>query len=222
MRNLLCYLLLVALPFGLFAQDKNALMSDDDYLMNMKMTLKVMNMGQSLGQYQQVVKGLDHFAQERQDDWLPPYYAAYTYVQMVFMANNNKQKAEFIEKAQFFIDQAKEREENNAEILVVQAYIYQAAKEAEPELEEQYDDLFSSTLEDAALLDPQNPRVDYLRAENEFFNSSLNKDNTACPLIQKALAKFDQQKEEKTENELLPIWGEDLTRYMGMLCEKKK
>ncbi len=77
---------------------------------------------------------------------------------------------------------------------------------------QKYGALFDQHLKEAAKLDPQNPRVDYLRGTNLFYtpeNFGGGKDK-AKPLFESALKKFETF---KSPTSYSPTWGKGESEY---------
>ncbi len=158
--------------------------------------------------------------QQAPTEWLPPYYAAYCYTVMAFMTKKDLTlKDTYLISAQYHLDKALRIDSNNVEVLVVQAYIYQMKVDVNPTNRlQEYGTLALMSLEKATTINPNNPRIYYLQAQNLFFappyaGGGLDR---ACPIATIAASKYETYSSPST---LHPKWGEAMTNYMQRVCQ---
>ena len=193
--------------------------TDSEYFSNMKQAIAIMDVAMDKSQLQQAINFFTEISDDQPKEWLPPYYAAYCYATMCFLERDKILKDTYLNKGQSFIDRAFSIQPGNAEILVLQAYIYQQRVEIDPTNRiDDYGTLVNIALEDAAKLDPENPRLHYLIAHTTFFapESSGGGMVKGCPLVQVAVKKYE---ENPPLNDIAPKWGAALTNYMQTICE---
>lgn len=161
----------------------------------------------------------DIIARQAPSEWLPPYYASYCFTVMAFMTKRDLAlKDTYLISAQYHLDQTAKIDSNNVEVAVLQAYIYQMKVDVNPANRlEQYGTLAALSLEEAISIDPENPRIYYLKAQNFFFapeyaGGGLGK---ACPIAQVAASKYTKH---NTPSPLHPKWGAAMTNYMQQVC----
>lgn len=193
--------------------------TDSEYFSNMKQAIAIMDVAMDKSQLQQAINFFTEISDDQPKEWLPPYYAAYCYATMCFMERDRILKDTYLNKAQSFVDRAFSIQPGNAEILVLQAYIYQQRVEIDPTNRiDDYGTLVNIALEDATKLDPENPRLHYLIAHTTFFapESAGGGMIKGCPLVNLAMQKYE---ENPPLNEIAPKWGAALTSYMQTICE---
>lgn len=191
------------------------------YFKSMKAAIDIMDKAISTDQLKSVAQQFVQISQSTQfKAWLPDYYAAYCLATASLKATDPETKDYLLKQAQSLIDRAKKVSPQNAEIAVVQAYIYQLNVEVNPtERATQYGTLLQLAMEDARNLDPNNPRLYYLQAltlflSPEYAGGGLQK---AYPVIKQAAQKYTAA---KPATAIAPKWGEAMTNYMQSVCEK--
>jgi len=192
---------------------------ESEYYANMKQGIDIMDKAMDLAQLEQAANFFTEISNEQPKEWLPPYYAAYSFATMCFLEKDRIKRDQHLDKAQTYIDRAFTIQPGNPEIMVLQAYIYQQRVEVDPtNRTEDYGTLVQVAIEDAKKLDPDNPRLHFLIAQTTFFapESLGGGIAKACPLVKTAIQKYA---ENKPLMDIAPKWGEALTNYMNTICE---
>lgn len=162
----------------------------------------------------------DRIAQKEANKWLPYYYASYANFSVLFFNQDLSidQKTAILDKAQQELDKALKINENESEIYVLQAFIYQM-RITDPSLGYKYSTLSNEALAKAKTLNPHNPRYYYLKGTNLFYTPAEfgGGKEAAKPLFGKAAELFSKVSHENT---LMPIWGEQHNSIMLQQCNK--
>jgi hypothetical protein len=162
----------------------------------------------------------ERIAKAEKDNWLPPFYAAYTLVISSFEVKDEATLKLKIEKATELLNQASSSSPNNPEIMIVKALANTAYINFDAQ---KYGMTFSGKNEfiyqTALKIAPNNPRVILSKAEwdmgsAQFFGSSIE---PYCKDIKRALGFF--QNEEKSEVKFYPDWGEKKAQKILDDCE---
>lgn len=196
---------------------------DSIYLANMKQGINIMDKAMDIGQLAQAALFFEDTADEYPHLWLPVYYAAYCYSLMAFLEKNLISKDNYLDNAQQWVERAGFLNTGNVEILIVQALIYQERVQVNPaERMSEYGTMNIITLENAEKLDPNNPRIYYLRAQNMFLTPEIAGGGLqkACPLVEIAAQKYTAQKFDPES--IQPKWGAAMTEYMLQICNYGK
>lgn len=196
---------------------------DSLYYANMLQGITIMDKAMDVGQLAQAALFFEDTYDQYPLRWLPSYYAAYCYGLMAFLEKNPVLKDNYLDNAQHWLDRANQLNPNNIEIIVVQALIYQERVQVNPaERMPEYGTLSIITLENAEQLDPNNPRIYYLRAQNMFLTPEIAGGGLqkACPLIEIAAQKYAAQQNDP--NSIMPKWGRVMTDYMLQICNYGK
>lgn len=207
-----------------FAQAQKAEKAD------MLRAIEILDKANSLQQVEQSAKYFAMISEDEGIDWLPAYYAAYSNTLMSSMASNETERDGYLNDAQVYVDKAKLLSPENAEVLLVQAYIYQMRIEGNPaKKSEEYAPLVEDLFEEVGDLEPNNPRLYFLQGQNLFFGtpppttkeeiaaSKESPASKACPMISKSVELF---KTHKPESNLHPSWGAPMAAYISAVCER--
>lgn len=155
-------------------------------------------------------------AEKEKDKWQPSYYTALAYIQKgrsQMQNGNNAALEETADQAQKFVDAAESLEKNNSEIHLLQKMIYSLKMMVNPmERFRTFGSKAEEELKKAEQLDPSNPRVTLIKAEDvyytpEQFGGSKTK---GMELFKTALEKFNAF---KPKTVLDPNWGKMEAQY---------
>ena len=143
-------------------------------------------------------------------DWLPRYYQAYALVINVFQSKEDGDaKDKTLDQAEAALAQARQLKGDESELLVLQAYVYQARLGISPLLRGmKYARLVTEAVAQAKALNPNNPRPYLVGANNVYYTPSMfgGGAEAAKPLYEEAKAKFAAY---QPANALLPNWGQN-------------
>ena len=218
MKTTLLTLALAAASFAAAAQSKTASpapaaapvasAAPDAYTAMMAATIAEQNAAGPAAQPAAIAK-LERAASARPADWLPRYYQARGYVKIGFASPDDDQKDHAFDQAQAALDQAKKLPgANQAEVLVLQAYLYQGRIMVSPMTRGMaYASRVGEALEQARKLEPQNPRVYLVMANDLYYRPAIfgGGPEKAKPLYEKAKALFATY---QPATPLSPSWGE--------------
>jgi len=184
----------------------------------MKTNIEKMYESQSSAELLALANRFERISQAEKDKWLPGYYAAYCFTSSTFfdkMEADEKHKQ--LDKAQNFLDQLKKNFKKQSEIFALQALVYQL-RITDMSKGYKYSKLAGEAISVAEKLNPENPRVYYLRGSNtfhtpKFFGGGAEK---AKPDLAKAAEMFDTV---EPENELMPNWGAPHNNQLLSKCK---
>ncbi len=156
------------------------------------------------GKMKEASQLFERISSAEKENWLPPYYAAYTEVLTSFNIKEEATLNAKLNRAQELLDMAKSISENNPEIIILQAllntaYIAFDGQKYGMSLSGKNSQLYAKALEIA----PKNPRVllgfaEWNMGTAQFFGQSTK---PYCEQIQKAI---DLSKEEKNTTAFYP------------------
>ncbi|MBT8261202.1 MAG: hypothetical protein KJO05_00160 [Bacteroidia bacterium] len=149
----------------------------------------------------------ERIAQAENENWLPPFYVAQINVFSSFNEQDKEKMVAQMDKARNFLNDAKARTENNAEVVVLEAQLLTAwvvydgqqyGMKYSPKIAELYQKAFE--------IDPENPRVVLGKAQwdigsAKFFNQPTD---VYCDDIRKAIELFGK---EEPAGEFYPTGG---------------
>ncbi len=151
------------------------------------------------------------------DEWLPRYYAAYCFVTSTLYGElSEDEKHRKLDMAQTEMDILSERFPAESEIHVLQAFLYEL-RITDISKGMKYSGMANEELAQAEKMNPENPRIYYLRGTNTFHTPKMfgGGPESAKPLFEKAAAKFETF---KLQNNLYPDWGKEHNIQMLSQC----
>jgi len=159
----------------------------------------------------------ERIADAEKTQWQPYYYAALTQVDAALMMNMQKAGASktdpMADKAEALLGKAEALAKDNSEIFVVKKMIANLRMMADPMNRYMtYGPQGAQALEMAKSLNPTNPRVTLLEAEDKFFTPEQfgGSKSEAKRLFEDALKKYEAF---KPATSLDPVWGKPTVQY---------
>jgi len=186
----------------------------------MKQNLEIVRSNSESTSYSNLGDEFEKIAKHNKQRFEPLYYSAYCYIISSWQITDVTKKTVVLSKAKLQIDKAIKISSNNDELLVLEAFYYQAMIMTNPKKYGQsYSAKANELLQKAKELNNINPRAEFLLAQNVYYRPAQygGGKKVALPLFEKAATLFEQQ---NTDNYLLPIWGEQTNAAMIKQCEK--
>lgn len=160
----------------------------------------------SATELQTLANQFERIANAETDKWLPNYYAAYCLVRSThFDGLDEDVKKEQLDKAQQIVDKLMKNYDNESEVHALQAFIYQL-RITDIASGAKYSRKAATSIATAEKLNPENPRVYYLRGSNTFHTPKFigGGAEKAKPDLERAAAIFEVEKQKES---LMPTWG---------------
>jgi hypothetical protein len=191
-----------------------------NYEETMKVNIQKLNTEFTASGLSNLAGQFERIANAEPGKWHPRYYTAYCYVWATAvgeMAAEDKHK--LLDLAQVQMDILQKSFKKESEIFALQAFLYQM-RITDMSKGFKYSSLASEALAEAEKLNPNNPRIYYLRGNNTFhtpkaFGGGKEK---AKPMFEKAAALFESQ---KPANAIEPAWGSEHNKQMLAECDSK-
>ena len=188
------------------------------YEETMKQNIDKLNQLRSATELVDLANQFDRIGQKETDKWLPGYYAAYSYISILFFNQDltNEQKQGYLDQAQKQIDHILTITDKESEIFALQGMLYEM-RISDPAEGYKYSTLSNEALSKAELMNAENPRVFYLKGLNLFYTPAQYGGGAAIakPLFEKAASLFEKSKDNTS---LLPAWGEYHNNMMLKQC----
>lgn len=165
---------------------------------------------------QALANDFQRIADKEKDKWQPSYYTALAYIQKgrSQMQNGNNEALETAaDQAQKFVDAAESLEKNNSEIHLLQKMIYSLKMMVNPmERFRTFGAKAEEELKKAEQLDPSNPRVTLIKAEDTYYTPEQfgGSKTKGMELFKTSLEKFNTF---KPKTALDPNWGKTEAQY---------
>jgi len=202
MKKLIITLVLVSLfSFGF---------ANEAYEKAMSLSIEKLFQVKTIPEYVDVANQFERISQIEKAEWLPLYYASFSYIMISFQEPDNVKKDTFLDQAQKYLDQAKAIDPNESELYMLQGFLYPSRINVDPMNRGMlYIGDMNKSLDKALELNPDNPRVYYLRATMTFHMPEAYGGGAAkaLPLYLTADEKF---KIFKPKTAISPNWGKEL------------
>jgi hypothetical protein len=174
----------------------------------MKQNIEKMNQLHSPTDLVDLANQFDRIGQKETFQWLPGYYAAFSYISILFFNQEltNEQKQGYLDQAQKQIDHILTITDKESEIYALQGMLYQM-RISDPAEGYKYSMLSNEALSKAEIMNHENPRVYYLKGMNLFYTPAQygGGAGAAKPMFEKAASLFEKSKDSTS---ILPSWGE--------------
>ena len=202
MKKLIATLILVSLfSFGF---------ANEAYEKAMSLSIEKLFQVKSIPEYIDVANQFERISQIEKAEWLPLYYASFSYIMISFQEPDNAKKDAFLDQAQKYLDQAKAIDPNESELYMLQGFLYPSRINVDPMNRGMlYIGDMNKSLDKALELNPDNPRVYYLRATMTFHMPEAYGGGAfkALPLYVTADEKF---KIFRPKTVISPNWGKEM------------
>lgn len=172
----------------------------------------------SEGKNTEAVATFERIALVEKDNWLPNYYVALINTLSSFETEDKQKAKSMLETAQVALDEAMNKDKQNAELLVVQGLIYTGWIMIDPMTNGmKYSGYANSTYAKATKIAADNPRVLFCKAEFEMGSAKyFGQDTTPmCEQIAKSIPLFENF---KPETPFHPNWGLERAKEVVIDC----
>jgi hypothetical protein len=166
---------------------------------------------------QDLSAAFERIGEAEKTQWLPFYYAALTQVNAAYMMGMENLKADKVDpiadKAEALLNKAEALQKSHSEIFVLKKMIASLRMMADPMSRYMtYGPVAAEALQTAKTLNPENPRVFLLDAQDKFFTPEQfgGSKAEAKKLFEQALQKYDSF---KPATPLDPVWGRSTAQY---------
>ena len=200
--------------FNLNAQDQK------DYEQKLETSLAGLQVANSYNDMQQHSNSIERIAKMTPNDWLTNYYAAYSLVLSSYKLDKDDIDDQ-LDKAQVYLDKCLEIDKSIADVHVLQAWLHSARISVSPMMRGmRYSSKSTTSLEMAEKLEPNNPRLFYMKGQNLFYRPAMfgGGAEAAMPEYQKAAKLFESYKKPSS---LWPSWGKNINAVMLKRCKEK-
>jgi tetratricopeptide (TPR) repeat protein len=163
----------------------------------------------------------DMIADKWENEWSSNYFAAYAKVILSFIVQDSKKKDLFLDEADKYFEKVKSLDSQNDETYVLAALNTSARITVDGQNRGiQYSGTVNQYLEKAEKINPDNPRIYYLKGSSLFYQPEMygGGKEKAKPYFEKAKELF--VKETKTSI-LKPHWGEKQNLDYLKQCDEK-
>lgn len=184
--------------------------ANEAYQKAMSQSIEKLFQAKTIPEYLEIANQFERISQIEKAEWLPLYYQSFAYIMISFQEPENTKKDTYLDQAQKYLDQAMAIDSNESELFLLQGFLYPSRITIDPMNRGIiYIDKMNQALDKALELNPDNPRVYYLRATMTFHMPEAYGGGAAraLPLYQTADEKF---KIFKPKSEISPNWGKEI------------
>lgn len=186
----------------------------EKYIQAMKASITLLDSAKTMDDFRNVANRFERIGNAEKKEWLPHYYAAFSYVMMSYMQAGEDMEGvdPILDKAQAFIDVAsdmKKPEADQAEVVLLKGMILGSRIMVDPQVRGmQYGMQSGQLYAKAVRLSPENPRCLSMAAQNKMFTPKQfgGGREVAIPMMEQAAESF---KTWKVPSEIHPDWGEE-------------
>jgi hypothetical protein len=191
----------------------------DKYMNAMQDKVAALDTTHSVEGLRDLSAAFERIGDAEKNQWLPYYYAALAQVNVGYTMSMGKsggmtaQLDPIADKSEQLINKADELNKDNSEVYVVKKMIATLRMMADPRNRYmQYGPQAQQALQTAKKLNPENPRVLLLEAEDKFFTPEQfgGSKEEGKKLFEEALKKFDTF---KPATAIDPNWGRSIAQY---------
>ena len=182
--------------------------------------LAAMDTTRSVDGLRELSAGFERIAEAEKTQWQPYYYAAYNQVQSGYFLTQGSISGgmattldPIADKAEQMLNKAEALSKDNSEIFIVKKMIASLRMMGDPmNRYMQFGPIAAEALQNAKTLNPENPRIYLLEAQDKYFTPEQygGSKTEAKKLFETALAKFAAF---KPATELDPSWGRQAAEY---------
>jgi len=193
---------------------------EKEYIDAMEKNIKELNEAKTSVDFQEVANNFERICEAEGDKWLPFYYVSYCYLNYIFAGDATGDIDMTLDKAESFLEKARELSPDNSEIEVLQGWIYQGRIQVDPMGRGQsYSQKASASFGKAMNLNADNPRIYFLNGQNVLHTPEMfgGGQEAACPYFLKAAEKFESF---SPETAISPNWGREDNFNMTKKCKE--
>jgi hypothetical protein len=177
----------------------------------------------SVARKMQLVNRLDLIASKWSDQWTAHFYSAYAKTVVSYLMTEEKHRDAILEQAdQALLKAISLGQGETEETLVLQAYIANARLAVKPMARyKKYGDIFDNKLEAASKLNPNNPRIYYLKGLSTYHTPKAfgGGASRALSFFEKASSFFSKEQQQDLSK---PFWGKRMNAYYLHECKNSK
>jgi hypothetical protein len=154
------------------------------------------------------------------NEFITNYYSAYAKAIISYKEKDAKRRDLFLDMANKYYDKVKEIKPNDSETFALGAMLANARLSVDGASRwKEYGAIFEENLTKAKELNPNNPRIYYLKGAATFYTPKMfgGGGKKAKPFFEQAKPLFPTQ---DTSSVLIPTWGERQTDEFMKMCDE--
>ena len=176
--------------------------------------------GKNMNDWFTAANRLGLIANKYSNDWAANYYACYSLTVLSYIEKDGKKRDGYLDQAEVFLDKAfSESKTDNDELFVLKAMYANARLAVQPAMRyKKFGDIFNENIDKAKSLQPNNPRIYYLKGNSVYYTPKMfgGGAKNALPEFEKAATFF---KTESKDDIYKPYWGDTQNEQMISKCK---
>jgi len=183
--------------------------SNEAYHEAMSQSIEKLFKSTTITEYVEIANQFERISQIEKKEWLPLYYASYAYIMISFQEPDNTKKDAYLDLAQKYLDQTLAIAPDESELHMLQGFLYPSRINIDPmNRGMQYMEKMNASLDKALQLNPDNPRVYFLRGTMTYHMPEAYGGGAAkaLPFLKTAEEKYSIF---KPKTDLSPNWGKE-------------
>ena len=187
---------------------------------SVKTAYQQLDTAKTLGQFMGASSAFDILANKYPNEFITNYYSAYTKAVISYKEKDAKKRDLYLDMANKYFDKVKEIKPNDSETFALAALLANARLSVDGANRwKEFGAIFEENLTKAKELNPNNPRIYYLKGAALFYTPKMfgGGGKKAKPFFEQAKPLFSTQ---DTSSVLIPTWGERQTDEFLKMCDE--
>jgi len=194
--------------------------STDQFKVDLKASVDDFDSAKNMSEWVAATNHLGLIAKKYPEQWAANYYACYSLTVLSYIEKDAKKKDAYLDDAEVYLNIAfSDYKSENDELYVLKAMFANARLAVQPAARyKKYGDLFNENIEKAKSLQPDNPRIYYLKGNSLYYTPKMfgGGAKNALPLFEKAESLYEN---ESNDDIYKPYWGEKQNEDMVLKCK---
>ena len=194
----------------------------DQFKEDLKAGVEDFETAKNMSEWVSACNHLGLIAKKYQDQWAANYYAAYSLTVLSYIEKDAKKKDAYLDEAEVFLNYAiSDYKSESDELYVLKAMFANARLAVQPAMRyKKFGDLFNENIEKAKTIQPDNPRIYYLKGNSVYYTPKMfgGGAKNALPEFEKAETLFAK---ESKDDIYKPFWGEKQNDEMITKCKEE-
>ena len=187
---------------------------------SVKATYQQLDTAKTLGQFMAASSACDILTNKYPNEFITNYYSAFAKALISYREKDSKRRDLYVDMANKYYDKVKEIKPNDSETFALGAMLANARLSVDGASRwKEYGAIFEENLTKAKELNPNNPRIYYLKGAALFYTPKMfgGGGKKAKPFFEQAKPLFPTQ---DTSSVLIPTWGERQTDEFMKMCDE--
>ena len=192
----------------------------DQFKEDLKAGVEDFDASKDMNEWVSASNHLGLIAKKYPEQWAANYYACYSLTVLSYIEKDAKKKDAYLDDAEVFLNNAiSDYKTESDELYVLKAMFANARLAVHPAMRyKKFGDLFNEDIEKAKTIQPDNPRIYYLKGNSVYYTPKMfgGGAKNALPEFEKAEELFTK---ESKDDIYKPFWGEKQNLEMIAKCK---